>query len=362
MMRMVRMAGRGGLPKGLIPSGLALSVRNNVPESDDGQYIAVADGSSPKVVAGTDILTVRGAFSAPIYQVNPLGGGLVLDNEDNPTTGSIRLRNPHTTTGIPQDLAAMVDAVETEEHVALLLVSPIDTWAVVEVDRAASEVTADPNDITVAFNVGTVSGIDPKDGYLRLSGGWPSTLGTVAHVALLEAWRYYVREERPIAGDDSSDLIPRLVKARFYPNSELPHGDDPDFGNEVADNILDMQIALGIDTDGNGLVDEGVPDGEAGLSRGDDDWLFNHGDDTNEDGELADDLKWNPIGGSAPLYYVRLTTTARTDRRDFGYQAELLDQIQDRDFTVAPHNEFNTLGERRFRRRTLDTIVDMRNL
>ncbi len=59
---------------------------------------------------------------------------------------------------------------------------------------------------------------------------------------------------------------------------------------------------------------------------------------------------------------MRLTTLARTDRRDRDYEAPLLTTVEDKDYGVTPFNEFNTREERMFRRRLLRTVVDMRNL
>ena len=44
------------------------------------------------------------------------------------------------------------------------------------------------------------------------------------------------------------------------------------------------------------------------------------------------------------------------------YLAPLLTKSEDKDFGESPHDVFNTVGERRFRRRQLQTVVDMRNL
>ena len=66
--------------------------------------------------------------------------------------------------------------------------------------------------------------------------------------------------------------------------------------------------------------------------------------------------------GSPALAYVRITTLARTDRRDVGYMAPVLTRVEDKSFDDPPHSFFNTTGERRFRRRQLQTVVDMRNL
>jgi hypothetical protein len=365
--RYIRMAGRGGLPRGTVPGGLAIGVRNNAPEDGDESYIAIGDSDSPLVLPGTDVLTVRGAISNSVYQVNPLGGGFLLDDPDAPTEGTVRIENPHTTTGVTQSLEPLIDAINNDPHAAILLVSPVDTWAVVEVD-AATSVTDDEGSVVLGFKVGTLDGVEIRDRYLQLSNGFPTTLRNVANVALLEEYRYYVREEHAVAGDDSSDYTPRLVKARFYPNTEVPHTSDPEFGTEVSDNILDLQLALGIDADGDGSILEGVEGSgpseipEGAIDKAEDEWLFNVSDDVGGDGSVAEATKWNPGTGSPSLAYVRVTTIARTDRRDLGYLAPLLVKSEDKDFSESPFEVFNTVGERRFRRRQLQTVVDLRNL
>src|SRR5262245_58839288 len=93
--RHIRMAGRGGLPRGPMPGGLAIAVRNNVPLDGDERYTAVGDTDSPRVVPGTDVLTVRGAINSSVFQVNPLGGGFLVDDPEAPTVGTVRVENPH---------------------------------------------------------------------------------------------------------------------------------------------------------------------------------------------------------------------------------------------------------------------------
>jgi type II secretory pathway pseudopilin PulG len=366
--RYIRMAGRGGLPRGPLPTGLAIAVRNNTPEDGDQRYIAAGDADSPRVLPGTDVLTIRGAISNSVFQVNPLGGGFVLDDPEAPTLGTVRVDSPHSTTGVMQPLDPLIEAINNDPHAAILLVSPVDTWAVVEVDKNTS-VTDDENSIVIGFKVGVVGGTEVRDRYLELSGGFPSTLRNVANVALLEEFRYYVREEHAVAGDDDSDYTPRLVKARFYPNTEIPHVDDPEFGSEVSDNIIDLQLALGIDADGDGDVAEGVEAGggggepaEGAIDKAEDEWLFNVAGDYDGEGTATEDAKWNPGADTPPLAYIRVTTIARTDRRDIEYLAPLLVMSEDKDFDDSPYDVFNTLAERRFRRRQLQTVVDMRNL
>ena len=74
-----------------------------------------------------------------------------------------------------------------------------------------------------------------------------------------------------------------------------------------------------------------------------------------------------PVGESqiadpARLFYVRINTLARTDRPDSRYQAPVLNLIEDKSYSGAQFNQYNTRLERMFRRRTLRTTVDLRNL
>src|SRR5436305_423281 len=74
--RLLRMVGRGGLPTGPLTAlgadatatatlqGVSVSVRDNVPAA-----ATIAGAGTPEVVAGTDVLTVRGVFSNPVYQI-----------------------------------------------------------------------------------------------------------------------------------------------------------------------------------------------------------------------------------------------------------------------------------------------------
>ena len=356
IIRMTRMAGRGGLPFGTLPHGIALAVENDTPASGDRRHIAVGDTASPAVLAGTDVLIVRGVIGTPIYQSNPLASDFTLDDPDDPTGGTLRLFDPHPTSGIPQDLETLADALQDDPHPALLLVSPLDAWAVVEVNVAASDLSQLPERITLAFTIGSVSGSAVADQYAKLSGGFPAELHGVSHAGLLEEHRFYIREEYERAGDATSLLVPRLAELLFYPNTQLPHPANSDFTAEIADNIMDLQVTLGVDADFDGVVAEGTDD----ATRAADEWLFNAAGDVDGNGAPLDPGAWNPT--AATPHYVRVTALARSDRPDLGYQADELVRIEDRDFSGPPHDRFNEIAERRFRRRLLSTVVDMRNL
>ena len=87
----LKMAGRGGLPSQIpgrsLPTGVAFEVKDNVASG-----VRIGDGTSPKVVEGTDVLTIRGTFITPIYDqlrrqrsVADAPGGRHCD--DHPTPG-----------------------------------------------------------------------------------------------------------------------------------------------------------------------------------------------------------------------------------------------------------------------------------
>lgn len=351
LVRMVRMAGRGGLPRGGLPLGQALALTKNV-----AQGTTIGDTGTPRVLADTDILTLRGVFNTPYYQVNPAGGNFALDDPGNPTSGWVRLQNPNPSTGIAQDLTGLAAGLEATTPIAepLLIVSALndETLAVVEVipggstvERKGDEVTA----ITLAFDI--------KAEYLPLSTGgvYPPSLTNVAFVGVLEEYRYYVREAYEIT---TSELTPRLARARFFPGTDEPYaGNATNLAVDLADNILDFQVALGIDVDDNSVVDDQPP-----LTPESDEWLYNHSADDDTQ------ARWNTVPGSIPnrvpdLSYVRLSTLARTDRPDLKYVSPPIDQIEDHVLgePTIPASQAE-LERRSYRRWQLQTVVDLRNI
>lgn len=368
VVRAVRMAGRGGLPTwdpespapaGRLPAGIAVAVDNNVPANT-----RIGGSASAPVLVGTDVITVRGVFQSPIYQVNPASTAFAFDPDPatGAPTGTLTLA-PTTPTGAPQSLAAIADAIERVNNPpqagshpeALLLVSPLGAWAVVEMI---------PGGI-VSGGGGTVTGVQvafqARDGDFstqygaisRGGNGFPVDLRTVAYAGLLEEYRFYVRETRAIPGDASSALMPELVRARLYPNTAVPYQRDAASLTEViADNVLDLQAAFGIDLDADELIAENLAAGEDPTQ---DEWLFNAvGDDPSP-------ALWNLAAGS-PLFYLRVNTLVRTDRAEPYYTGDALTTIEDKDYTQAPYNVQNAEWERRYHRRQLRTTIDLRNL
>ncbi|HVS02086.1 MAG TPA: prepilin-type N-terminal cleavage/methylation domain-containing protein [Thermoanaerobaculia bacterium] len=348
MVRNVRMAGRGGLIRGDLPNMVSVAVRNNVPADS-----RIGDAASPRIVEGTDVLTVRGVFDT-VYHVNPPASAMTLDADVSPTSGTIRLQNPIPETGVAQDLDPLIQAVEAERREALVLVSPLggSLYGVVELDPSHGDTSIDdPTDITIGFKI---TGGDNTAGYNVISpgGAFPIDLRSVAYLGILQEYRYYVRERYAIPGDASSQLRPSLAQARFYPGSQAVY--EGMSGDDVAENILDLQVVLALDLDGDGLI------GAEDLAVANDEWLYNSGEDDDTDLDL-----WNGAAGAdtPTLAYVRINTLARTDRGDFQYVSEAIDRIEDHAYDEADDPATSDeIRDRRHRRRVLQSIVELRNL
>lgn len=373
MIRMIRMAGRGGLPAAdavaaPFPTGLALNVRDNVAA---GQLLVAGDNDT-LIQEGTDVVSVRGVFSTPIYQVDitsqneqRTAGDFKLDAPlDNPPSGTLVVR-AITPKGAPQDLGPLQQAINDVNNKgiaeALILGSSMDDtiYAVVEL-MSGSKINADNVEIRFQIRGGGSPLTDPYRSLSR-GGDFPAELRSVAYAGILEQYSYYVRADRAIDGDPASELTPKLSRARLYPGTARAYANEDDNGRiDLADNILDLQVALGIDSSISGRTTDdaneiGIDDTIVEVATGTgDDWLLNGTADA------PTDAFWrtNP---PPSLFFLRVSTLARADRRDPGYQAPLLPaRIENRAY--AANSPFNSRGERMFRRRVLQTLIDLRNL
>ncbi len=356
IVRTVRMAGRGGLlltdATHALPAGVAVSFRDNVADNQ----LMVATDPETRIQPGTDVLTVRGVFRT-LYQSN-VGSALTLLPTVNPTSGTLTLTDP-SPGGAAQDLTPLKTAITDGVTEAILLVSSLDDtiYAVVELNPGASLI--EEKSVTLAFRV---SGTPMADAYGALSPGgvFPAQLLNVGYAGILEEYRYYIREDHAIPNDRASDLTPKLVKARFFPGMDEPYRGDPlNARLDLADNILDLQVAFGFDTTNSGNraqdadyigADDQITEAANGVG---DDWLFNAPEDQ------ATDAVWQNL----PPEYVRINTLARTDRRDPdpNYRSPLLPaRIENRAYPSS--DPANSDSERKFRRRRLQTVIDLRNL
>jgi prepilin-type N-terminal cleavage/methylation domain-containing protein len=404
MVRLARMAGRGGLhsitPSRPTPKGAAVEVRNNVGGAVSDS-LAIGYLNTPLVVDGTDVLTVRGVFSGQVWQLDSSipATYTLFDVANNPTTdptvavrGVVQVCTTSPATPatsppaqqIPQDLSPLNFAIANNIPEALVLVSAVDpnSYAVVELDAGASQALPASTSCAGVGRVGTQAAFkvigDVNANAYQLLGSvtatnanppvptqnMPRLLNSASFLGVVEEYRYYVRQEYTVPGNAASDPAPRLSRARLYPGTELPYRADPaNLSVDVADNILDLQVALGIDVNNDGTITD--------TGNAADEWLYN----STADDPLA--AGWrntvtNPPSVPAtstpppPLFYVRISTLARTGRRDFNYQAPLVTQIEDHVYNQTPPvtstTEANTYANRLFRRRLLQTVVGVRNL
>jgi hypothetical protein len=288
VVKLARMAGRGTLP-----ANIAVQVTNNVPANTE----LIAGKATTGVLAGTDVLTLRGVFNSSLYQIEYLNPA-VWNAPDASGIGSVVVLP--TAAGVPQDLAALREALRDVATApeTLLLVTPFDVVSVAEVTGTGDrDMGAGVTGLEIRFRR------DPAEGVLGpLAAGLPA----VAHVGVLEEHVFYVRS----TGADG--VAPSLARARLDPGTGLAYKEDANAILDIADNIADLQIALGL--------------GVAGQPE------------------------------------LRVNTLARTDRADPGnYQAAVLPAtIEDHAYPAG--HEFNSTAGRRYRWRLMRTNVNLRNL
>lgn len=340
--RFSRMSGRGGLPAALagsaLPAGVAISVQNNVPVGTQ-----IGGPGSPQVLEGTDILTVRGVFTNPVFQ-------LTASPEDL-ASGTLEFI-PQTPSGERQDIGALVDAVQRaldspgEAKEPLVLVSPLGQYSIMTLATGSIVTTGgiNPVPLQVFVDLGDDAGYR---GLLVEGGNNPPEMTTVSSVGIIEEYRYYIRKVEPVAGR----VIPRLSRARFYAGTNIIHPSDPTAAEDIADHIVDLQVALGIDRftgGGGGPADGLIYEGERDVDAQADEWLFNDAND-------------NPVvAGAGNLELVRLSLLARTSRPDRKWSERRLAWLEDHDYVDGPVSPAAT--ERLRRRRLSQTVVNVRNL
>lgn len=325
-MRETRMAGRGG-----VPADVAIEVRNNVGEGGTEREVLIGFADSPVAVEGSDILVVRGVFNTPIYQLRiPDPTAFTVDMDEG--TGSILIRDP-TPSGVPQDLTILRDILEAEPFrpEAIVVASAFEDGVYAVVELTGGEFAADETRLDFRFEGGVHT-----DAYLGLTPGgvFPEEADqAIGFIGILEEYRYYIREV-----EDQARLVPRLSRARVYPGTAEPYaGNAANTRVDIADNVFDLQVALGFDTDGDGVVRP-------------DEWLFA------EPGQDPTQPPWN--NPQNRLGYVRINTLARTPQPHIGYLAPVLTRIEDREYG----EEQNDVEPRRHRRRHMETIVELRNV
>jgi Type IV Pilus-assembly protein W/Prokaryotic N-terminal methylation motif len=370
LVKAIRMAGRGGLRPNVgavaTATGIdltAISVRDNVVA---GTEIAPGYTDSPVVSGGSDVLAIRGTFSSPIYQINSTSPGYyrLFDSGGTPTTNPAAAETglvevcARTSTNFVQDLSPLQAAKAAARREALVLVSPLDEsiYAVVEfrpdIDVTIPSASCAPGveSLWVAFGTTGAEATAYRQFGSDVVNLLPPNLTGVAYLAILEEYRYYVRESRLVAG---GPLERTLSRARVYPGSNVAWSNQvANLMVDIADEIVDFQVALGLDVDNDGTLRD-----DGGST---DEWLFNAG---GSDADDPTDAGWLTVPGTLParrttLFYVRFSTLARTPRADPYSQAQAITAIEDRTYDTAANDAINE----RYRRSVLQTVVDLRNI
>jgi type II secretory pathway pseudopilin PulG len=395
-----RVAGRGGLLQGTAAKpwpdqGVVVEVASNVAGAE--RQVAPAMSDSPVAVAGTDVLTLRGVLTGDIlygYDNTEDRSYLVLRDSLGQATGEpadVRSGELHLCevgpAGFAQSLAPLRAAIAAGSEEALMIAGTggEDAYAVVKLEPGASEATSAVCDggnpaagVKLAF---VVSGDgDRADAYHELTpsapaAGLPPGLTSVAYAGLVEEYRYYVREVREIDGDGGSALVPRLSRARLYPNTGRGWGADAatiaaSVAEDVADAVVDLQVTLGMDSSqGGGALEDGSlgagdePIFESGDGSADD-WLFNHPSDDPRDAAWA--RPGTAVLGRpwlrSRLQVIRLTTVGRAAFPVSQYEAPLLGRLADRVYDPSDPDDPDSDVQRRFRRWVVSTTIDLRNL
>ncbi len=349
VVRLVRMAGRGGLQH-----AQAIEVTSNA--ADDAK---IGDSDSPDVEEGTDVLTLRGVYTSPVFFAK-FDDETSFSLDEGAKVGTIKLESV-SPTDFPQPLDVFKEMTEGDFSAnnprpeALLLVTPTspDVYAVVQVKSVQQE--DDWAKATITFS------IDPDFGknasYLAMSccgstsssPAFPSQMTNVWSVGVLEEYRMYVRATTLVEDRPDTEETTRLSRARFYPNTDDPwDGEQDNLTVDIADFVTDLQVALAIDADRSGTIAKNDD-----LTA--DEWLFNTllGSDPEE--------RTGPFE-TAPVHWVRITTVARSSRPVRDYVAPPIDLIEDRVYDELELPSFADVDVRRYRRRQLTTTVDLRNL
>lgn len=149
MVRWLRMAGRGGLPGNqkatvypspttgwhLMPTGVGLEVMNNV---GNNVRINPGDNATPQIMPASDVVTVRGVISNPVWTIQFQNA---VPFNYNPATGRGSLQVEERTVACAyQSLDGLQDVIDNLIPEAILLVSPLGTqnYAIVQLDPAGS--------------------------------------------------------------------------------------------------------------------------------------------------------------------------------------------------------------------------------
>lgn len=343
--------------------GLALRLDDNVPVD---YHVVKGDNASPTVEPGTDVLTVRGVFNSPVYLVRYADEGTFTlnsggtDADGNPiwTDGQVIVA-PQTPIGeVDQDLSFLQEILAAGRPEAVLLVSPFsdEVFGIGKFDVGTSSMNADGT-FTIGFSLDTSDPHAAAYENASANGVFPGDVlsqSRVGSVGILEEYRYYVRTgaQTGFEGVAGIEERKRLSRTRTYPGLEGTNAHYPSSASpthvDLADDVLDFQVAFGFDGNDDGLYDE-TSDGAG------DEWLGNNTGDA-----VPAAIDWIKQLGVA-----RLSVFARSRTPHRGHQSPQILRLEDRDHSAGDPTDpadINSYESRLYLRFTLQSIVEMRNL
>lgn len=319
MVRMTRMAARGWtIQRSGWKESDQVQVRDNV---NNNAYIGASTDPTLKIKEGTDVLRLRGVIEGSILEpTNP--SGVFLEPKL-----TIDVSSP---SGIKQDLDPLQRAKDAGNDFRVMLVSR--QGEVGSADAKITDITAN-KEATITYDPATSTE------------SWVSAGHPIALAGIIEDYAFYIRE---------NNGQPRLSLARFKPGTLQPYGADvANLRQDIADDILDLQVALAVDnytdTNGDTVIDE-----------------RDKGDKVITAGEWYDNVAGGPavpvLGVKGDLYFLRISTLARTEGRDLRYISPQITAIENHTYTETATPTGTEFIERSRHRRLITTVVDLRNM
>jgi prepilin-type N-terminal cleavage/methylation domain-containing protein len=306
VIRTARQAGAGGLPAVAEDNA---GIDTGATDLNSGGYELVAawvednvSGHAPiggrTPIDGTDVLWIRGCLSGEIYDMDASGYSATTDGSGNVTGGTFSVL-PASISGQAQDTTPLENLIDPD--------ADPPKWVPVVLTTAQADyedlnsghkrtlahygvaiVTSFTKSGTVAtFNFTTTSGSAAQDVFIGLNqyDAFKIPNGAeVSRVAAINEVEYFV------ANDD--DGVPTL-----YSNTPPSSVAQP-----VASDVVDLQAALGCDTNVDGTIQEDTSDPPVAGSG---EWLFH------ASGETLGDLTPAGVPKVAYLTQMRITLVAR---------------------------------------------------
>ncbi len=292
--RYSRMAGSGGLPVVNPDPGSYAPQAVRVTEVPDKSTPTTDTTSGLTLVPQTDVLELWGAFVNPMFDIAP-----ATYSYDGTSNGAMQIPDKSTVTGQDQDKTELFGMLKSGD-VPVLLVSvqrltmsldPGRTRAVNQYGAAMMHgplIETDPNFTFKAAVAGSdeIGSFNPGP-----SGGFPSGMTDVARVAVLNGYRLFVAYE-------PGTSVPTMYITNILSGTTEP----------VANDVVDLQVALGCDRYANGQLTE------VGANAKDDQWLFNHTGESE-----ADTFASATIPLIAYLTMLRVTVVTRAPAPEMDY-------------------------------------------